>query len=332
MCPRMTDPLHQTPRGGLGHRVFEKMGPGDQVTSAFVFEPPLTEPQLTLAQRALDVLSQEAPRADAEEPCHCDEPFLSPRSLRIKVHNLLEPVAALTHLQQRLAAELPLREAHHARWAPVPGGPEGELGLVVDPAMPEEQSRFPRHDDYLRAVFDLAEPPPASEYASQGNGAFSTAAGDIVLEERGMPLHLPPLRLCYGTAQAHVAPADARAAEVAGALTEALQGAFAPLAAARAPRFFDRASQFGKVDRLQVAHRAGYGFALPSAELVQRLSTTRYRYREHELFEALLGLTQRLALAPTVTWQRFGKPFARELRTVEVHVVQLWEPGRPLGP
>ena len=328
----MVHPLHQTPRGGLSHRVFEQMGPVDQLTAAFAFEPPLSEAQLQQAQAALDHFSQSAPRADADEPCHCDEPFLSPRTLRIRVHNLLEPVQALQQLHGALSESLPLRELHLARWAPVRGGADGELGLVVDPAMPEEQNRFPRHDDYLRAVFDLAEPPPASEYASQGNGAYATPSGDIVLEERGMPLHLPPLRLCYGTAQSRFMPADARCTAVAQALGAALEQSFTPLAAAKAPRFFEHGGGFGQVDRLQLAHRQGFGFALASPELVQRLSATRYRYREHELFEALLSLTRSLELAPIVTWQRFGQPFAKDFRSVQMHVIQLWEPGRPLGP
>jgi hypothetical protein len=328
----MRHPLHQTPHGGLGHRVFAGMGPVDQVTAAFAFEPPLTDAQLQQAQAALDHFSQTALREDADEPCHCDEPFLSPRTLRIRVHNLVEPVLALQQLQDALAGALPLRELHLARWAPVRGGAEGELGLVVDPAMPEEQSRFPRHDDYLRAVFDLAEPPPASEYASQGNGAYATPSGDIVVEERGMPLHLPPLRLCYGTAQSRFAPSDARCVELAQSLGTVLQSTFAPLAAGKAPRFFEHGGGFGKVDRLQVAHRQGFGFAVASPELVQRLSATRYRYREHELFEALLALTLSQELAPIVTWQRFGQPFAKDFRNVQMHVIQLWEPGRPLGP
>lgn len=321
--------LFQTPRGGLEHRVFASAGPLDQLVAVYAFEPPLDEGQLARAQAELDRWSESAAREDLEEPCHCDEPFLSPRTLRVKVHNLLRPREELTRLTDALSAGLPVRERHFARWVPVPA--RQELALALDPEAPEEVTNFPRHSDYLRAVFDFDAPPPASEYESQGKGAFETRTGDIVLEERGIPLHLPPLRIAYGTAQARFTPLDARARAVRDALTAALQRAFAPLAGARVPTFFDHGGKPGEVDRLEVSGRVGYGFGIASPELIQRISAMRFRYREPELFEALVPLVGELGLAPVVTWQRFGKPFAKEWKAVEIHVFQLWEPGPKLA-
>jgi hypothetical protein len=318
-------PLHQTPRGGLDHRVFEGMGPADQVLAAYAFEPPLDEPQIVQAQALLDAWSQSAERAEAEEPCHCDEPFLGPRTLRMRVHNLVRPREALREFQTRLAQALPLREAHHSRWAAVED--REEPVAVLDPDAPEERTQFPAHADYLQALFDPASLPPASEYESQGKGAFETRTGDIVLEDRGVPFHLPPLRIGYGTAQAPFTAVDARTHAVRDALGPALTRTFGDLAGAPVPRFFDHTGKLGEVDRIAVAGRVGCGFAFASPELVQRLSTHRFRYREAELFEALTAVIAAAGLAPRVSWQRFGKPFAKSWKAVEMHVFQLWEPG-----
>jgi hypothetical protein len=319
--------LHTTPRGGLDHPVFAGAGPHDQLLVALAFEPPLTEAELAAVQAELDRWSAAVPRAEAGEPAHCDEPFLGERTLRIRVHNLVDPRAALRELVAALGAIAPLRELHASRWVVLPE--RDAPAAVLDPAAPEERIHFPSHDDYLRSVFDLSHLPAASEYESQGNGAFQTRTGDIVLEERGVPLHLPPLRIGYGTAKASFAPADARTAAVRDALAASLARAFGDLAAARTPRFSDHAGAVGQLDRLQLGARAGYGFALQSPELVQRLSVQRYRYREPELFEALAEVIRERELAPIVTWQRFGKPFGKEWRSVELHVFQLWEPGPP---
>lgn len=314
--------IYLTPRGGLAHPVFAGAGPGDQVLAAFAFQPALDAEQLAKVQRALATWSETAPREEAGEPVHCDEPFLSERTLRIRVHNLRDPRAALEQLQSTLAAAAELREGHFSRWRAIHG--REEPAAVLDPQAPEELTQFPSHADYLRAVFDLASPPPASEYEGFGRAAFETRTGDIVLEDRGMPLHLPPLRLCYGTARAAFHPATARARLVRDALASVLEGRFAPLTG-KAPRFFSHEGKLGEVDRIEVAGRIGYGFAFASPELAQRLSNTRFRYREHELFDALGPIIAEQRLAPIATWQRFGKPFAKSWKSLEMHVVQLWE-------
>ncbi|MBS2032801.1 MAG: hypothetical protein JST54_33315 [Deltaproteobacteria bacterium] len=318
----MSAPAHLTPRGGLEHPVFRGAGPGDQLLAALAFEPKLTDAQLETAQAILDKWSHDAARAEAEEPCHCDEPFLGERTLRLRVHNLVEPLAALRELVQALGGALPVREGHFSRWRAFED--REDPAAVLDPDAPEERTQFPAHEDYLRAVFDPASMPPASEYESQGKGAFETRTGDIVLEDRGVPLHLPPLRIGYGTARARFTTADARTGLVRDALAEALQP-FSELAATRPPRFFEHTGGFDRVDRLEVAGRVGYGFAFASPELIQRVSVNRFRFREAEIFEALVGVIGRLELAPIVTWQRFGKPFAKSWRQEEMHVFQLWE-------
>jgi len=319
----MAAPIHMTPRGGLAHPVFEGGGPGDQILCAYAFEPALDEAGLERARQILDAWSESAARAEASEPVHCDEPFLSPRALRIRVHNLQRPAPALEELTRHLAAAVALREAHHSRWRALPE--REEPAPVLDPNGPEELTQFASHAAYLGAVFDLAGPPPASEYEGFGQAAFETRAGDIVLEDRGMPLHLPPLRICYGTGRAEFRPADAQAAKVRDALTASVAQTFAELANPRVPRFFDHAGALGQLDRLHLGNRDGFGFAFASPELVQRLANTRFRYREHELFEALAATVEAVGLSPVVTWQRFGKPFAKSWKSLEVHVFQLWE-------
>jgi hypothetical protein len=321
----MAEAIYLTPRGGLEHRVFESSGPGDQFLAAYAFEPPLDEAGLAAVQRALDVWSHAAARAEPDEPVHCDEPFLSPRTLRIRVHNLLDPRAALGELSRVLGEAAPVREAHHSRWRALPE--REEPSPVLDPDAPVELSQFADHAGYLRAVFDPASPPPASGYEGFGRGAFETRTGDIVLEDRGMPLHLAPLRLCYGTARARFLAPDSRSQIVRDALAPALERAFSPLAQAKTPRFFDHAGALGEIDRIEAAGQRGYGFAFASPELIQRLANTHFRYREHELFEALIPLVESAKLAPVATWQRFGRPFAKSWKSVEMHVLQLWEPG-----
>jgi len=323
----MPQPTHLTPRRGLEHPVFQGAGPGDQLLAALAFEPKLTDAQLKIAQAILDKWSHDAARAEAEEPCHCDEPFLGERTLRIRVHNLAEPLNALRELVKSLGDTLPLREGHFSRWRAFED--REEPAAVLDPEAPEERTQFPVHDDYLRAVFDPESLPPASEYESQGKGAFETRTGDIVMEDRGVPLHLPPLRIGYGTARAKFTPTDAQASRVRDAIQAALKQTFDTLAAAKLPQIFDHVGAIGTVDRVEITGRVGYGFALASPELIQRLSVNRFRFREAEIFEALADAISKLELAPIVTWQRFGKPFAKSWRQEDMHVFQLWEPGPP---
>ena len=319
--------IYQTPRGGLAHPVFEGAGPTDQLGATFAFWPALDDAQLVEAQQVLNHWSERAERVEPDEPVHCDEPFLSPRALRVRVHTLAHPREAVSALLASLGQAVPVREAHFARYLFTDDGQEP--AVIRDPTAPPALTHFPRHENYLAAVFDPASPPPASEYESQVRGALETRSGDIVLEDRGPPLHLPPLRIGYGTARAAFTPPDARAHHLAQALAGALARTFGRLAGAAPPPFSDHLGTPGAVDRVSVADRVGYGFAFASPQLAQRLTQTRFRYREPELFDALGALVAQEGLAPIVTWQRFGKPFAKDRTVVAMHVFQLWEPEAP---
>lgn len=325
------------PEGGLEHPVFRGLGPADQINVVATWRRNANEAELAEATDIVRRWSETEARADKEEPCHCDEPWVGPAAVRARVHNLLEPKVALERLVSALGKVGPgLAELHLARWLYLPRG--DQHGLALHPKHPaDELTDFPTHDDYVRALFDLAGPTPASEYEQVLKGAFETRHGDVVTEDRGMPLFFEGMRLGYGTVRAGFTPPDARTFQVAKAVRAALDAAFAPLvrgsnAKGPWPQLFDRMQKLGMVDRLTFGHRIGYGFALPSSDLVHRATATRFRFREQELFEALQSAIATLELAPVISWQRFGKPFAGEMRFVELHVVQLWEPGRNFAP
>jgi hypothetical protein len=310
------------PPGGLDHPLFDAPGPQDHVLAVLTFAGPQAEPALQQAEAALQAWSRGAGRLDPNDAVHAEEPWLSRTSLRVRAHNLQHPREALRRLLTRLEqAGVPVAEAFFSRLEPIGGG---LYAPARAPAHPRERAHFHDADEFLATLFDPAAEPPASEYESQLRGAIRLPTGELLLEERGMPLYLPGLRLGYGNARGGFTAPDARTREVRDALSAALDASFRGLLGKR-PTFFDHTGRPGELDRLSARGRVGYGFGVPSAELVYRYTQELYRYREPELFEAVEQAVAKLGLSSAVAWQRYGEALHGELRASQMHVVQLWE-------
>jgi hypothetical protein len=310
------------PAEGLAHPFFDDLKTGELLVWVLGFKGPQDAHALDLLEAELQSWSKTAGRKDTSDAVHAEEPFLTRTSLRLRFHNLQHPREAARRLLERFGRTgVKLAESWVVRLQPVAGQDRWTTARL--PGMPDERVGFPDPETYRAAVFSELDPVPASEYVAQVSGAIRTKSGDIAVEERAAPLWLPPLRLSYGVIQGPFTPPDARAAEIAKALRTALDGAFAGLGTP--PRFFNHLGQFGGVDRVVLPERVGYGWALPSADLLNRYSDGYFRFREQELFEAVRDAVQSLGLSPVVTWQRFGPTLVDMLRQVDSHVLQLWE-------
>jgi hypothetical protein len=188
--------------------------------------------------------------------------------------------------------------------------------------------------DWWRACFDEGAAPPLSEDRAElafDENALVETPDTTLAERRGMPLHVPGLRICYGLAdwtfeddRARAAPpahdpAAARARDVSRVLGAALDVRFrAGDPSQERPRLYNRLKHAdGALDRIRAVDRVGYSCAFHCDSLRERLQDPFFRYREHELMLALRDAARAVDLMPVVCWRRFTGRY----------VVQLWERG-----
>ncbi len=351
---------HVLPEGGLASSVFEGATSADHVVLLAGFGRALDEAERTRLEHTLwlwlDGVQVVTPGSVLTEGRY----GLEGNGLRVRLENARAPAAEMATLLADLeAAGIPLAETELALWRMS----DRVMGPVAHPAAPRGNAWFPDFPAYWKEVWDFAIAAPASESPMHLKGATSDPDGSIgSLEERGTPLWVPDLRICYGVASfSSATAADARTDEVSAAVTETLAQRFArfapPAPAAPAatsggwakagaatwgkagksgfgsiagaspgvPEPFARDGSRGRVERLVVEGRVGFGFALDYGPLLQTHGADRLRYREQEVMGALAAVIARLGLALVILWQREARPLFGPLSVAQTLLVQLWE-------
>lgn len=261
------------------------------------------------------------------------EQAVTPACVHVAVTGITRAAEPLARFVEAIAASgVPVRRALFAR---LPASSDRDaIVRQMDPgARPEVH--YTDAGDWWRACFDEHVAPPLSEdraeLASDENALLETP-GTTLAELRGMPLHVPGLRICYGLADwtfeddrakpSTPAVRDAaavRARDVSRVLGATLDARFrAGDPHEERPLPYNRLRHAdGPLDCIRATNRVGYSCAFHTASLRERLHDPFFRYREHELMLALRDAARAVGLAPVVCWRRFTGRY----------VVQLWERG-----
>jgi hypothetical protein len=325
-APLPAPPL--VPADGPENPAFAHVAPSDVVHATALFARPLSGAELDAAEEA--VLSWLG-ETDWDAFPQLVEQAVSPACAHVAVTGITSAAEPLARFVEALAASgVPVRRALFAR---LPASSDREaLVRQMDPgARPEVHYTDP--GDWWRACFDETAAPPLSEDRAElacDDNALVETPETTLAERRGMPLHVPGLRICYGLAdwtfeddRADDGTPSVRAANVVRArdvsrvLAAALEARFrAGDPAQERPRLYNRLGHAeGPLDRIRAEDRVGYSCAFHAESLREKLHDPFFRYREHELMLALRDAARAVGLAPVVCWRRFTGRY----------VVQLWE-------
>jgi len=319
------------PARGFDDARFDRLGDDHRVHVAMLWHEPLSQQACDAVGQVLSAwLADQVLWARARSPrvAWVYQTRLTSAGLVFTLVNACNARAPLGALQQRLGAlGVEPRELLVGLHRLIDGVGETTVfpaGTRVAPAASGIQ-------DYWDQCFDLRAPAPDSE---RDDECWATPA-----ELRFGRLEVPGLRLCYRTPTALCLDGDARAGAVGSALRRALRERFTGLAhpwprdgqrrAAAIPVPRDRSGRPARrLERIYRLGRAGYRFSIDATELCVELLRedqrgTAYRYREHELFQAVQATIAALGLEPVAMWRRF--PTRGWLEHIEV---QLWEQPR----
>jgi hypothetical protein len=289
------------------------------VEATLLFKGRLGEPALDLAERA--VLSWfESAEWGGCVPTLVEE-TLTPECLHFAVTGVKSAHGALGSLLRTLGdIGVPVSRGVFTR-----SRADGDRDAIVrsmDPrARPQVEYDDPR--DWWRACFDLEAPPPMSEdrvELAYDDNAILEVGETTYAERRGLPLHVPDVRICYGLADVVFEEDDPpRGGDVARALDGALDHHFrGGDEALRRPSHYNRLLEHGApLDRIRAGSRVGYSCAFTAVDLREFLHDHLFRYREYELMLALRDAVRALGLEPVICWRRFRGRY----------VVQMWERG-----
>jgi hypothetical protein len=352
---------HVLPAGGLDSPIFGGTTSDDHVILLAGFGRALDEAERARLEHVLwlwmDGVAIVTPGSVLTEGSY----GLERNGLRVRVENAREPAAEIATLVADLeAAQIPLAETVFSLWRRF----DKVMGPVPHPAAKSGGAWFPDFPSYWREVWDENLDPPAAESPMHLKGAMPGPGGPIgSLEERVTPLWAPGLRVCYGVADFnHATDPDARTEEVGAAVTEILARRFARFASketepsapaastwakkgtagwgktpsTKAATISAAASQAvpepttrdgsrGRVDRLVYEGKVGYGFGIDYAQLLHTHDTSRFRYREQELLDALAEAIETLGLAKVVLWQRESRAMFGPLTSAQRLLAQVWE-------
>jgi hypothetical protein len=200
---------------------------------------------------------------------------------------------------------------------------DGDRDAVVrgmDPAA-RPQVEYDDPGDWWRACFDPHALPPISEdrvELAHDDDALLEVGDTTYAERRGLPLHVPEVRICYGLADVTFEEdPTARGDEVAQVLRGAIDRGFrAGDEALRRPAHYNRLLQVdAPLDRIRARDRLGYSCAFHAGDLRDFLHDHLFRYREYELMLACRDAALAVDLEPVICWRRSQGRY----------VVQLWE-------
>jgi hypothetical protein len=314
------------PEGGPANPLFERVEGGDVIEATVLFRGSLPEAELDEAERAVTAWFAGA-EWGGRMPTLVEETLTS-TCLHVAVTGVRTARSALELLLRTLLAlGVPMRRAVFARRRA--DGDRDALVRGMDPtARPEVE-----YDDagaWWQACFDAGAPPPMSEdraELAQDDDALLEMGKTTYAERRGLPLHVPGVRICYGLGAALGSDDDgvptrsgadvSRGEEIARALQGALAERFVggDEALSRPVHENRYHAPDAPLDRILAGGRAGYSCSFRARDLREFLHDHHYRYREYELMLALRDVARAMDLEPVVCWRR------QEGR----YVVQLWE-------
>jgi hypothetical protein len=283
-----------------------------------LFKGALADSALDDAERAL---LQWFARAEwgGQEPTLVEE-ILTAECLHVAVTGVRSAQGALGLLLSSLTAlDVPVSRAVFARLRA-----DGDRDATVrgmDPGA-RPQVEYDDSADWWRACFDPAAAPPLSEdrvELTHDDNALLEVGDTTYAERRGLPLHVPDVRICYGLADVLFEDEDSesRARDAARVLQVAVEQRFrAGEDASRRPAHYNRGLETdAALDRIRAGERTGYSCAFSASDLREFLHDHLFRYREYELMLALRDTVRALDLEPVVCWRRFKGRY----------IVQLWD-------
>ena len=259
---------------------------------------------------------------------------LTPTCLHVAVTGVMTARGALSALLVALGgARVGVGRAVFARRRA--DGDRDALVLGMDPSA-RRQVEYDDPGEWWRACFDTSAPPPLSEDRAElakDDDALLEVGATTFAEHRGVPLHVPGMRICYGLGEvAYDEPGHERSPlrspppeeeegihrghEVARVLGAALDQRFHVGDAESRPAHYNRLRQpDAPFDRIRVGDRIGYSSAFRAPDLREFLHDHLFRYREYELMLAVRDAVGALDLEPVACWRRFNGRY----------VLQLWE-------
>jgi hypothetical protein len=306
------------PQEGPLSPLFESVDAADTVEATFLFRGVLTDAELDDAECA--VLGWFAGAEwGGRLPILVDETLTTSR-LYVAVTGVRTARHALTLLLDTLVGMgVPVARAVFVRLRA--DGDRDALVRGMDPTA-RPQVEYDDPGEWWRACFDPKAAPPLSEDRAElarDNNALLEIDQTTYAEQRGLPLHLSDLRICYGLGDARLAEPSDRGRDVARVLKTAIGEHFGVGEGGAAPpvcynRLLERDAP---LDRIQAAGRVGYYCVFHALELREFLHTHLFRYREYELMLAIRDTVRALDLEPVVCWRRVNGRY----------VLQLWERG-----
>lgn len=319
--------IHTVPEGGLSHPVFEGCGPDSRVHCIVGFSGSLNGPQSTLLAAAL--AGWERAHAPVYSMREVAEDHVS-----LIVTRLADARSALSTLLETLRDALPVNEVILQRWEHPEGHPVA--GPIPDPRAREVSMApaFDTFDDFWDACWSEQGPVPVPENRHYLRGGMLDANRKIVLEQRGMPIWFPDVRVCFGALSGsgeEYADVDAEGSRVLAALEAGLGERFSrtwsrPGSQGAAPMPSIRSGDPG-IELVRYRGRTGYAFAIGCQSLLHWHAPSVCRYREPEALDAIRNVVLEQGLAPMIMWRRFHDPIpGTPMGTPTVVVVNLWRP------
>ena len=314
--------VHVVPEGSLAHPVYEGCGLDSRVHCIVGFSRPLTGPEGSVRDGLLIAWENEF------SPVYVNREVASDH-LSIIITQVPDPIRALSLLLSSLQEAVPVSEVITSRWEHPEGHPVA--GPVPDPraAAVPMQPVFETFEEYWDAAWSESGPVPVPESAHYLKGAFFNRDRKVVLEQRGMPIWYPDVRMCFGALSGNgeeYMPADADGQAVYDALCDAIEGRFAKAWAVRTMPLPGVRSGDDGLELVRYRGRTGYSFAIGSQSLLHWHAPSVCRYREPELFAAIREVVLARGLAPVIMWRRFYDPIpGMRLGTPSVIVINLWK-------
>lgn len=308
------------PQGSLTHPVYEGCGKDSRLHCIVGFSRPLTGPESILVELILTAWER------AFAPVFMGRDI--GRWLSVVVTQLEQPVHALSLLLESLEASLPVAEVVTSRWEHPEGHPVA--GPVADPASRTVamQPTFDTFESYWDSAWSSSGPAPVPESHAYLKGALFDRNRKLVLEQRGMPVWFPDVRVCFGALSGNgeeYLPADEVGEQVWAALRESIEHRFSALGGqGPAPLPAIRSGEDG-IERVSYRGKTGYAFAIGSEALLHWHAPSACRYREPELLEAIREVIVARGLAPVLMWRRFQQQLpGMPMGTPTVLVVNIW--------
>ena len=323
--------VHMVPEDGPENPLFARVEKADSIHVTIAFARALGDAELDAVERIALGWYRDAEWQGT--PPQLENETLVPTCLHLAITGVTTARAPLTTLIDALRrAGVPLHQVILGRFGP--DKVRATLLALMDPGAPRE-ARYDDEGAWWRACFDASSAPPLSE--DQGELFTDENAliegviegrGTTFAEHRGLPLHVPGMRICYGVGDFQFTEGDRRSMEVTRVFRAALDVRFRgcwpePFEGMVRPAAYNvKGQRDGALDRIQKDGKVGYSCLFTTRDLREFLHGHVFRYREYELMLALRDTARALDLEAVVCWKRFTRRY----------VIQLWERSRSRVP